>query len=52
MEMRQNQNLAEAGQEFALTDLFRAELVERTNEDGESGVDADNPGESKEEVDC
>lgn len=48
----QNQNMAEARQEFALTDLFRAKLVERTNEDGESSVDADNPRESKEKVDC
>ena len=52
MEIGQNQNVAEARQEFALTDLFRTELVERTNEDGESSVDADNPSESKEEVDC
>ena len=44
--------MAEAGQEIALTDLFRAEVVERTDEDGESSVDADDPGESKEVVDC
>ena len=43
---------AEAGQDVALTDLFRAEVVERTNENEESSVNADNPGQIKEEVDC
>ena len=32
--------------------MFRAEIVKRTDEDGESSVDANNPGESKQEIDC
>ena len=44
--------MAKATQDDALTDLFRAEIVERTNENREGSVDTDNPGESKEEVDC
>ena len=39
--------MAEARNESALTDLVRAGLIERTNEDGESSADANNPGERK-----
>ena len=41
----------ERGGEVIITDLFGTEMVERTDEDGQSCVDADHPSEREEVVD-